>query len=83
MIQASLCAPLRAGEMNGPSTCTPSTRAPTGKSGINAAAWRSASPSTPSGAVMNVGTSAVAPVCGSLVTTLAQPSASAVWNSSP
>ena len=52
-IQLGLCAPLRAGEMNGPSTCTPSTRAaPPGIAGTNAAAERRAAARSATGAVM-------------------------------
>jgi hypothetical protein len=84
VIQASLWAPLRAGEMNGPSACTPSTRAARcGRAGSSAAAARKALPSAPGGAVMNVGRKAVVPVSGSRVATVAQPSAPAAMSSTP
>ncbi len=84
MIHAGLCAPRRLAAMNGPSTCTPSTRArPAGSPGTIAAAARSAAVRPASGEVMKVGMNEVTPVAGIPLATAAQPAALAVISSSP
>ena len=84
MIQDRLCAPARPGEMNGPSRCTPSTRAPArGSAAVIAAAARSDAVSSSSGAVMKVGRNAVVPVSGSRLVSSSQPAAPAVLSSTP
>src|SRR5579859_1334376 len=83
VIHSGLCAPRRTGAMNGPSMCTPSTRAPSGRPGCSAAALRSEAASRSTGAVMIVGRNAVVPVSGRRRTTVAKPAAPAVPNSAP
>ena len=70
------------GARNGPSTCTPSTRAPPRSAG-SAAVRRSAATSSGTGAVMKVGRNAVTPVSGSRRATSAQPAGSAATKSTP
>ena len=91
VIQSVLCAPARTGEMNGPSRCTPSTRAPAGPASrpvrgqisghAGGLPQRGGEPRN--GAVMNVGTKAGVPVSGSRAATIRHSPARTASNSPP
>src|SRR5262249_56818301 len=81
--QPAGCAPAGAGDKNGPSRCTPRTRAPAAGAPAIFRAERNAVASLVTGAVMNVGRNAVVPVSGNRRATRAQPSGSQSARSTP